>query len=87
MQIYHILPRQYSNNLCWHIITHNDYTHITFRFQDRLSSVTTFFEIAVCVTNVAGNVNDCCKQHDRLRKEDGHRWRALVHYFTTKGVY
>ena len=47
MQIHHILPRQYSNNLCWQVITHYGCTQSTFRFQYRLLTMITFFEIAV----------------------------------------
>ena len=41
------MPRPYSKKLYWRIITHYDYTHSSFRFQYRLLTMTTFFEIAV----------------------------------------
>ena len=42
-----MISRPYSNKLCWRVITHNDYIHSSFRFQYRLLTMTTFFEIAV----------------------------------------
>ena len=41
------MPQPYSNNLRWCIITHYDCTQSSFRFQYRLLTITTFFEIAV----------------------------------------
>ena len=44
-----MMPRPYSNKLCWRVITHYDYTHSSFRFQYRLLTMTTFFEIAAYI--------------------------------------
>ena len=44
-----IIPRQYSDSLRWRIITlYYDCTESSFRFQYRLLTITTFFDIAVC---------------------------------------
>ena len=39
------MPRQYSNNLRWRILTRYDFTQSSFRFQYQLLAMTTFFEI------------------------------------------
>ena len=39
--------RPYSNKLRWRVITHYDNTQSFFRFQYKLLTMTTFFEIAV----------------------------------------
>ena len=46
-----VMPRPYSNKLHWHVITHYDYTQSSFRFQYRLLTMTTFFEVAVTFKN------------------------------------
>ena len=42
-----IMPRPYSNNFHWRVITHYDYTRGSFRFQYRLLTLTTFCKMAV----------------------------------------
>ena len=42
-----IMPRPNSNNLRWHVITYYDCSQISCRFQNRLLTKTTLFEIAV----------------------------------------
>ena len=51
MQVHHIMPRQYSNNLRRRIITHYDCTQSSFRFQYQLLTATTFFKPEV--TNIS----------------------------------
>ena len=42
-----MMLQPYSNKLYWRVIAHYDYTHSSFRFQYRLLTMITFFEIAV----------------------------------------
>ena len=47
MQVYHIMPLQYSNKLHGRVIIHYDCTQSSFRFWYRLLTMTISFEIAV----------------------------------------
>ena len=62
------MPRQYSNNLCWHIIIHYDCTQSPFRFQYRLLTMTTFFEIAVSSQFGFIQINTCTTRMKILPK-------------------
>ena len=62
------MSRPYSNNLHGRIITYYDCTQSSFRFQYRLLTMTTFFEIAVYNKIVSRNnfvSNSCMHTADR----------------------